>query len=531
MKKLLIFLFIIGSFLIAKSALATQYYVDTSCNTPGNGTTTTCDGNADDSWDNLSDATAAITAGDIATLRGGIASEYDDGADLAFTNDGTFPAPIKIERDYDNNWNDAWTSSSQTYTVTFGSNTWGGSASIGGLDTGDWIWVDDENNRLFAYEVASAAGTGGAEFTTYLPYKGNSAGTGLYLNKMTSQPYWGNSATPPSAGWNINNDFYWYFDGITVNSSDSTGAINIQVSSPTEFKNMNFKGGTTYQIWNAYTTSAYYASYWIERCRIVSGYRWAIYDGGGYAFQRITIKDSLLNPTGTNNAGIEFAANSFYLEIYDSTIGSATEYYGIKSSGEGIIRSRNTVFLGATGDFYVAGDKGVRTGYVEDYDGNFGKNIGWYGVNKEITYSNTTWVRAGGGSTSIFLASASTNLDTDWDFSKIQLFEYPIYADTTNKTYTMYFMATASAEFNVLPTAANLWIECEFYGETSEADRKLTKSTGTITADDGSWYGISVTCQPTQAGVLYLRGWYAKTKETGYDNELFMDVAPVISTP
>ncbi len=44
----------------------------------------------------------------------------------------------------------------------------------------------------------------------------------------------------------------------------------------------------------------------------------------------------------------------------------------------------------------------------------------------------------------------------------------------------------------------------------------------------GNWDGISVTCQPTQAALLYLRGWYAKNGEVGKMNEFNMDIKPVI---
>jgi len=539
MKKLLILTIIVFSFLIVKLASATQYYIDSSCATPGNGTTTTCNGDADDSWDNLSDATAVLVGGDIATLRGGIASGYDDdgAADLAFTNDGSLTnGPITLERDYDNNWGDAWTSSSQTFTVTFGSNTWGGSASITGLDTDDWIWVDGEDNRVFAYQIASAAGTGGAEFTTYLPYKGNSAGTGIYLNKMTSAPYWGTAAG--DFQWNIDGDGDWTISGINVRGTDVNGQIEVDSSRNIKVDNCILLGdnSTAYGVNLTDDVSSI-----IIRKTKASLETYGVYTSGLDSSGVIKIYDSYI--LTVNNYAARFATGAMmYIYAYDSVFGTSSPGSGggIQIGAGTFLRGRNISFPGITANYITFASAGLwgPEFKIEDYNGINANNLQYFNfatvavaADAPTIVSTTSTVRSGGGDSSLVVASSSTTIDNDSEFLNIQLFEYPIYADTSNKKYEMYFMATASGEFNALPTNTELWIECEYYGAASGAYRRLTKSTDVMAADDGTWDPISVTCQPAQAGILYLRGWYAKPLETGYDNKLFMDIAPVVSTP
>ena len=95
----------------------------------------------------------------------------------------------------------------------------------------------------------------------------------------------------------------------------------------------------------------------------------------------------------------------------------------------------------------------------------------------------------------------------------------------------MYYYATSTTAFTADPTASEFWIECEYYNHATNAERKLKKSTGTIDFNGtAGWQALSVTCQPTQAGVLYLRGWYGKPADAG-GNNFYQDNTPVISTP
>jgi hypothetical protein len=58
----------------------------------------------------------------------------------------------------------------------------------------------------------------------------------------------------------------------------------------------------------------------------------------------------------------------------------------------------------------------------------------------------------------------------------------------------------------------------------------IKKSTGTIDMNGStSWQSLAVTAQPGQVGVVYLRGWYGKTKESGKANTFYIDPVPEVS--
>ena len=150
------------------------------------------------------------------------------------------------------------------------------------------------------------------------------------------------------------------------------------------------------------------------------------------------------------------------------------------------------------------------------------------------TESTANNLRTGGGPLNLLVlpptGTANTGVSTNYfPYSFIKLFEYPIYTDDSSKTYTMYFNSTSTAAWTTDPTASEFWIECEYYNETSGADRILKKSTGVVDFNGTTnWVSLAVTCDPTQAGILYLRGFYGKPKETPM-NEFYMDVRPEIS--
>ena len=169
--------------------------------------------------------------------------------------------------------------------------------------------------------------------------------------------------------------------------------------------------------------------------------------------------------------------------------------------------------------------------FSEDHDGMIGDARQFTGFSTAegtpIIQSDTGTVRSGGGDTSIKVIP-STDISTAYDLSRIKLFEYPIYADTSSKQYDVYFNSTNTANWTNDPTNSELWIECEYWGHVTNNHRKIKKSTGVIDFNGStSWQALSVTCQPSQTGILYLKGYYAKTKEAEY-NVFFVDIAPVI---
>ena len=115
----------------------------------------------------------------------------------------------------------------------------------------------------------------------------------------------------------------------------------------------------------------------------------------------------------------------------------------------------------------------------------------------------------------------------------LKLFEYPIYANTTSKTYSVFFNSTSTANWTTDPTASEFWIECEYWAHpvsTGTTTRAVKRSTGVIDFNGSTaWQSLSVACQPTASGILYLRGWYAKPQESGVTNAFYVDVTPEIS--
>ncbi len=71
----------------------------------------------------------------------------------------------------------------------------------------------------------------------------------------------------------------------------------------------------------------------------------------------------------------------------------------------------------------------------------------------------------------------------------------------------------------------------EYWGHASNNFRRIMKSTEVIDMNGLADYteSLSVTVGPAQAGVLYLRGYYAKTKESGKANTFFWDLVPVVT--
>ena len=118
----------------------------------------------------------------------------------------------------------------------------------------------------------------------------------------------------------------------------------------------------------------------------------------------------------------------------------------------------------------------------------------------------------------------STDIGAVWEHSHVKLFEYGFYTTTDEKTYTVYFRPSATADWTADPTAGELWIELEYWGHASNNFRRITKSTGVIDMNGSTaWQKLTVTIAPSQAGVAYLRCWYAKTKESGKSNIFFCD--------
>jgi len=473
----------------------------------------------------------ARSAGDICIVRRGRTERIDDWSDLTYSSSGTIAAPIVIEADYDDTWGDEVDlSGTATATLTFGSKTVTFSADITGvLATGDWIYADSDNNREFAYEVASVDGDT-VTVTLYLPYKGAQAGAGVTMYNIQDNPVWGTANG--DFHWNRTSRYSWKTQGITIRGTDGNGIIQIDSSAGVnEFIDCVFIGDGASSYAMSIQDDYYYI--FLKKCRIGTNSN-AICWLSPEVFGILEIKDCLLEPGNVSPFHGASSNQTVILKMYESTLNSGTYstivYFG--GSYFANIYGRNVTFIGGSSyDVRIATNKPKDINYVliEDYDGTKGDTRQQFGTATVAgtfqIQSETGTVREDGATTSIKV-SPTTNLSTAWDASRLQLFELPIHATTDSKTYTVYFNLP-DANFTVDPTATELWIELEAWGHATNNYRKTTKSTGTITGD-GTWRALTLTVAPAQAGVAYLKCYYCKTKEAA-SNIFYCDPFVVIT--
>ena len=505
--------------------LGTTYYIDCdSGSTSTIGTSTSAAGRYLDQFTEV-----ARSAGDkVIVKRGHATSSCINGTDLNFTSDGTIVAPIVIEADFDNAWADYTTSTASAATLVFGTTTITMTTTTG-ITAGKWIYniTDSDNPRDYAYEVASVGATG---ITLYLPFKGT-AGASKTLRIMPDNPIW-NTATGDFQ-WNFDTDNYWKVQGINIGGTDANGQVEIDSSLGHEFIDCIFIGNdvTAYGI---YPTDDSFLTI-LKKIR-TQDETYALYYYLVDTYGETYIYNSIIQSDNSFAIYNDVDYGKIDLYSYESTIGDSDSTYGLFASadppGQLKFLTRNSIFTGSTAKISININSPTKFVYNEDYQNIIGDNRQFLGLSTAASdtpqvLSTSTTVRSGGGATSLELRP-TTNFSTNWDFSRVQLFEYPIYADTTSKTYSMYFRSSATANWTADPTASELWIECEYWGHATNVQRRLTKSTGTLDFNGTTtWNALSVTCQPSQNGILYLRSFYSKTKEAG-SNIFFMDVQPVV---
>lgn len=532
---LLVFL----AFLIPHQAHATAYYIDfVNGNDANAGTATTS------SWQSISKFTAnARTAGDIAFIRRGVASTTNV-SNISFTSDGTRDNPLIVEADYDNLWS-GFATSSQTYTTAVGSTTLTASASQSDIVAGNWIYVAGDcfetysatafNNCEYAYEVRQVTTT---NIVLFLPYQGPHTGSGNSLRILPSAPQ--HSATNIAAGTlNFGGDEWWLIKGIDLRANTSLVTFDTATNVGQYFYDMDLtNNGSTGFSFGASATGFDFME--VNKSRFV-GNNITFNFGSSVHSGRIVVRDSTIAYSVNLFADQTVAVpNSHTLYLYNTTITGPSALLAVSSSNKELgVFMRNVktnqsplTFTGVTSDgFNIYAN-------VEDYNGTIGDNRTFNALSTSATQSilasTSTVLRSGGGpSSQQVVPSSLVSSVTNWSFSRQQLFEYPIYTDTSSKTYTIYVMSTSTSAWTANPTRSELWIECDEWASLAGAattSRATIKSTGTVNfAASSAWQSLSVTCQPSQSGILYLRGWYAKTKEASKMNEFYVDGTPIIN--
>ncbi len=491
----------------------------------------TVDGNADGTvqeedgpyvdLDNF--ASTSRSAGDVAICRNGMTNNYDDGTDLLFTSDGSLINPITIEADYANAFSDdVDLSVTGTATLTFGSKTVTFSSDISSVcAVGDFIYASGDDAKVYAYEVAAVSTV---TVTLYLPYKGDQAGAGKTMTNIQNPPRWGTTAA--NFQCNLDGDHYWRFQGIHFRGTDSSGQMEVDSCEGHLFMDCIFQGNGASD-WGFFMADDS-TSIIMRKCRIFdnnSGAFRTIADAHG----RIKIYDSIIRDGGY---GLDNSNGDIDWELYECELNNTTDIRGNPREGRHT-KLRNTLMNGTTPIGSMTFTH-MATLSFEDYDGVLNDNRFHYGqianINSVLYQSETTKVRSGGSNASIKV-TPTTKMGTNWEHTHLKLLDIPIYATTDSKTYTVYFASADNTDWDSDPTAGELWIELEAWGHASNNFRKITKSTGAVdfSTDTDFDQSLAVTVAPAQAGVAYLRVWYAKTKEATNANLFYVDPIPTIT--
>lgn len=541
MKKLLL-IALLATALFPSTGFAARFYIDPGCATPGNGTTVTCSGAGAPlaTIDAFTDVARA--AGDVAIIKRGVATTTSALNDVIFTTSGTVNAPITLMADYDNAFGN-FATSSQTVTSQFGSVFMATSASTTDMFPNQWIYIAGDcyenttatsrNGCEYAYQIRYATSTG---IQLYLPYKGNNAGSGKVTRVMPFLSPW--NITTGDFQYLMSGDDYWYIKGVHLRSTDSAGAITFGA---------NPEGVTVMDAFSETdgVTSLTYA---------LPGYATRLSKFVGiHQSTSITVSNGATLSDGyieciraTQAFSLAGSAVSYMSNI---RVEKCTAFGIFNTQGMNIVYASN--ITGSTTPSISGGQYSMlnRSFYIEDFSGTPGlSKMSLSGVLDiaSTTESDTSNLRSGGGPKNMKVQpeAGTGNVGVssmNFPHSYLKLFEYPIYTDTTSRTYTVYFNSTTTSQWtndpitdsSIASTTPELFIECDYYGGSSGAERRITMSNTTNDVDfNGStaWQDISVTCQPAQSGILYLRAWYGKRRDTGSAmNQFYVDLTPVIS--
>lgn len=533
-------LIIAAIFLLPSFADAAVFYTDFSCATPGNGTTPTCSG-AGAPFNSLDAFTeVARTAGDILFVRRDTSTTTSI-SDLNFTSSGSDTLAIAISADYDNIWGD-FATSTQTYTVTQASTTLLSSASTTGIVAGDWIYVEGDcyetantattSPCMHAYEVKSLTST---KIELYMPYKGMQSGSGKYLRVMGKNPIW--NSTTGDFQWNFDVDSYWAIKGMHIRGTDTNGNVEIDSAKYHSFIDVIFEGNNSTAYGMRPTDDNFVVS--LNKCRFTNHTNAVL--GTADTYGNLYMFDSILTPGTANSNGMTFnSLNGSVDFVMRNNTYTGTGYFMSAFDAGSSVELRDNI---ATSTIYW-NRPDTSTSVNLKMENSNGNNINVYSAphmstnitgrffEYAITSTTTpTLARSGGGATTLIVRVPQ--LSRGLDFSRMPYFEYPIYAaSTTMKTYTMYVKTLGTWSYNIGPEY--LFLECSYLGQATGQMpvRMFKRSTSTVDfVGSSDWQPLSVSCQPTQDGTLYLSLHVIRDyKSFSVSNQFYLDSTPVITT-
>lgn len=466
------------------------------------------------------------SAGDKGIVRFGTTETVS--ANITMASSGNKGSAIILEADYDNAWGDhVDLSVTATATLVNGSKTVVFSADISGvISAGDVIYASGDDNREYGYEVASVDGDT-VTVTLYLPYKGGQAGSGKTMINMGAYPIWNDA--PGSYYIDCDNDRCWKFQGIHFKSTSSEGGFRFNTSGGFVFKDVVFTAGGSSPLIYCTDEQVYVHLY---KTRVYNAVGIKGFNDSSVAFKAW---DCLFDGASTAARGIDmgrFMSGDLYCHeskgYTQGDIANIDDYHQIS----GRFRGRNCKLQSTTKiDVITAGFAEI---YMEDYDNTPGYMIvtnpnGLADADDSpclITDSTTNRSGDGGNALSLKIIPNS-RFEALSELGHLHVMEIPLYLPASEQTVDVYFNM-AAADFTTAPTAAEMWMEAEYWGHASNYYRIKKKSTGTITAD-GTWQSLSVTFTPGLAGVAYIHVWYTKVKEGGKNNYVYVDPLPVVT--
>jgi len=506
-----------------------ESFIDADSGLDSNGGTSTVD--AYKTFDAF--CNAARTAGDFATIRGGMTATYQlaSPADLIFTSDGTVPAPIRMEYDYDDQFSDhVDLSVTATATLTVGSKVWTYSADVSGVvAAGDVLFAAGDDAREFAYEVESVSTV---TVTMFLPYKGAQAGAGKTTTNMQGIPIWGTAAAVFQV--NLDDDQYWMFQGLKFTGADTNGVFEVDGAASPLFRDCAFVANNAEEAFNF--TDDFPTAIFVK-CRFFD-YLEGIAGNSGISGFFGEARDCLLDGNSVaNSRGFKgnTGVNARFIECEFKNHGDGDIDYNITvPTGGANIQLRNVSLASTTEvnriDVALAGRV-----LIEDHDGEPGdtRQLSYLssGEAVPVIQSDTGTVRSGGNNISIKVTPSTDFANVQgWEHSRQQLFEHAFFAVAdVAKTYTVYFRPTATADWTADPLATELFIEADYWGHATNDVRIIKQSTEVIDMNGSTaWQALTVAVTPAQSGVLYLRGVYSKTKEA-QANTFFCDPLPEVA--
>ncbi len=455
-----------------------------------------------DSQDEFAYECALVQASDSGTDDGGDSNLLIDSVSTPFTN---LVLGTQIVNSTDGITGYMSTTGATSVQVTLDGRTVAQGGTVVVFDNGD------------SYTIADQA-------VLFLPYKGANAGSTKTMTNMQANPIW-NTASGDFQ-WNFDADNYWLVKGIHIRGTDTAGQVEIDTCGGHVFRDCILEGNGASDTGLAVADDALNGG--LFKCRIFNNDFGVKGSSGGADFGKFLIKDCLIDGNSVSGGvGIQFG---FYgsltveeTEMRNNPLRDIAWTGGDFSAAT--FTGRNV--LVSTGDTISEGMLRFSEKFLQDHQGTPGAMV-HVKSSAQFLAENTSVVRSGGSNVSILVTPTSRTSNV-WELSLLPILEIgPFYVDTSAKTYTVHMRPTLTADWETDPTAAQLWLQFEIWGDAVFKHRRIYKSTGVIDMNGSTaWQTLTVTATPGIAGVAILSLWYGKPLEDV--DTFYVDPIPVVT--